>query len=163
MNKSTNKLVVTLPSDLEMMMVREFNAPKHLVFQAMSQPQHMKRWWGPEGTTLDCEMDFRVGGQYTMIIHKDDGSTHPFKGEFLEIIENEKLVQTFIYNVEFIRDFPAINTITLVEKDGITTCTGVIKHLTKDARDGHLQNGMEEGAAQSYSRLDVLLEVLKQS
>ncbi len=160
MNKTTNKLIVTLPSDVEIMMVREFDAPRTLVFEAMSTCEHLYRWWGPANTELHCKMDFRVGGSYHFILKRPDGSLHPFKGEFTEIEIPEKITQTFIYDVDFIRDLPALTSIVLTERDSRTVCTSIVRHVSKEARDGHLQNGMEEGAGESYDRLDALLAEL---
>lgn len=163
MKTTMNKLTVTLPSDLEIMMDREFDAPKELVFDAFTQCQHLKRWWGPRGSELAvCEIDLRVGGKWRRVIRGADGSENPFKGEFLEIDRPNLVSETFIYDVEFVRDFPAIETATFTERDGKTTVTALVTHTTKESRDGHVNAGMEEGAAESMDRLEELLSTLQE-
>lgn len=158
MPETKNKLVVTLPSDTEIQLTRDFDFPRDLVFKAFTQCEHYAKWWGCANMELvDCFMDFKVGGEWRRSLRMADGSVHPFKGEFKEIVPPEKISQTFIYDVDFIRDFPSIETMVLTEKDGRTTLTATVKHLSKEARDGHLQSGMESGASETYDRLDVLL------
>jgi uncharacterized protein YndB with AHSA1/START domain len=158
-----NKLTVTLPSDLEILMVRDFDAPKELVFEAFTKCEHLKRWWGMRDSQLvACEMDFRVGGKWRRVSRAADGSDHPFKGEFLEIEAPTRLSETFIYDVEYARDYPAVETMTLTERDGKTTLTALVVHRTKEGRDGHYSAGMEVGAAETYDRLEELLDQLMQ-
>jgi len=158
MPDTKNKLVVTLPSDLEIQLTRDFDFPRELVFRAFTTCEHYARWWGCESMELvDCSMDFQVGGHWRRRLKMADGSVHPFKGEFLEIQAPERISQTFIYDVVFIRDFPSTETMVLTETDGKTTITATVKHLSKEARDGHLQSGMEEGARETYDRLEALL------
>ena len=89
-----------------------------------------------------------------------DGSEHPFKGEYLEIIAPEKLTYSLIYDVDYVRDMPCTETVELAEKEGKTLMIFNIRHLTKEARDGHLQYGMEQGAAMAFDRLESLLSTL---
>ncbi|HRI43624.1 MAG TPA: SRPBCC family protein [Fimbriimonadaceae bacterium] len=160
--QQTSKLTVTLPNDLEIVLTRSFDAPKHLVFEAFTKCEHYARWWGLRDMTLaQCEMDFRVGGRWRRVLRMPDGSEHPFRGEFIEIVPTEKIVQTFVYDVEFIRDHPSIETMELTEEGGRTTLTATVRHKTKEARDGHLQSGMESGASESYDRLEELLAELQ--
>ncbi len=154
-------LTVTLPSDLEVVLTRVFDAPRRLVFEACTRPEHVARWWGPHGSTLTvCEMDLRPGGAWRFVLRGPDGREHPFKGVYREIVPPERVVQTFIYDVEGIRDHEALETLTLDEQDGRTTLRVTVLHQTKEARDGHLQSGMEAGAAQSYDRLAELLKAM---
>jgi uncharacterized protein YndB with AHSA1/START domain len=154
-------LTVTLPSDREIALTRVFDAPRRLVFEACTKPQHLARWWGPHGSTLIvCEMDLRPGGAWRFVLRGPDGQEHPFKGVYREIVPPERVVQTFIYDVEGIRDHEAIETLTLDEQDGRTTLRVVVLHQTKEARDGHIQSGMEAGAGQSYDRLAELLKTM---
>lgn len=158
MPETKNKLVVTLPSDLEIQLTREFDFPRELVFRAFTSCEHYARWWGPEEMELvECSMDFKVGGHWRRSMKMPDGTVHPFKGEFLEIVAPEKISQTFIYDVDFIRDFPSTETMVLTEENGRTKLVGTVKHLSKEARDGHLNSGMESGASTSYDRLEALL------
>jgi uncharacterized protein YndB with AHSA1/START domain len=157
----TSALTVTLPSDLEILLTRVFEAPRRLVFEAVTRPEHVVRWWGPRGTTLVvCEMDVRPGGSWRFVLRGLDGNDHPFRGEYHEIVPPERVVSTFIYDVEGIRDFPALETITFDEEDGKTTLRVRVLHQSKEARDGHLHSGMEKGAAETYDRLAELLQTM---
>ena len=154
-------LTVTLPSDLEIAMTRAFDAPRRLVFEAMTKPEHVSRWWGPHGTSIvSCEMDLRPGGSWRFVLRGPDGQDHPFKGVYREVVPPERVVSTFVYDVEGIRDHEAVETMTLDERDGKTLFQVTIRHKTKEARDGQLHSGMEGGAAQSYDRLAELLKTL---
>jgi uncharacterized protein YndB with AHSA1/START domain len=156
-----SKLKITLPSDLEIVLTRVFDAPRRLLWEAVTKPEHVKQWWGCYGMTLSvCEIDFRVGGAWRFVFRKPDGTDDTFKGEYLEIVSPEKVVQTFIYDVDFIRDYPSIETMTLNETSGKTTLQVVIRHKTKEARDGHLNSGMEGGATQTYDRLAEFLTTM---
>jgi uncharacterized protein YndB with AHSA1/START domain len=127
----------------------------------MTRPEHVARWWGPRRITLTaCEMDLRPGGAWRFVFRSPDGQEHTFKGEYREIAPPERVVQTFIYDVEHIRDHPALETMTLDERDGKTTMTVTVLHLTKEARDGHLHSGMEAGAGESYDRLAEFLATM---
>jgi uncharacterized protein YndB with AHSA1/START domain len=151
-------LTICLPSEKEVILRRVFNAPRNLVFQAMTQPEHVRNWWGCKAFTMTvCEMDFRVGGSWRFVQRAPDGSEHPFRGDYLEIAAPERVVQTFVYDVEGIRDFPATETVTLVEQDGKTILTNRIVHLNQQARDGHFYSGMELGATESMNRLEELV------
>lgn len=164
MQKTQHKLTVTLTSDLEIVLKRSFDAPKALVYEAFTRCEHLKRWWGCRDTELTiCEMDLRVGGAWRRVVRAPDGSEHPFKGEFKEIVPNDKISETLIYDVDFARDFPALETILFDELDGTTTVTTTVRHQTKEARDGHYNSGMEQGAAETFDRLEELLLVLKAS
>lgn len=155
---TVNKLVVTLPSDTEIQLTRDFDFPRDLVFEAFTKCEHLARWWGMRGMELaQCDMDFQVGGTWRRTLRMPDGTEHPFRGEYLEIVRPERISQTFIYDVDYIRDFPSTETLVLTESRGKTTLTATVKHLSQEARDGHLQSGMEGGAAESYARLEELL------
>jgi uncharacterized protein YndB with AHSA1/START domain len=155
------EFTLTLPSDREIRLTRVFRAPRRLVFEAMSKPEHVRRWWGPRGSTVVvCEMDVRPGGAWRIELEMSDGSRHPFKGVYREIVPPERLSQTFIYDVDWIRDHPAIETVTLEERDGNTTFTCTVLHDSKESRDGHVQSGMEAGARETYDRLAEFLEGL---
>jgi len=158
MAAKTNSLKVTLPSDTEILLTREFDAPRKLVFEAMSKPEHIKQWWGPRDQELiKCDMDFRVGGAWNFVSRGPDGIEHPFKGVYREIAPPERIVQTWVYDVPPINEFESIETMTLEERDGRTYFTTLVKHQTKEARDGHVNSGMEGGAAESFDRLEELL------
>jgi len=158
MAAKTNELKVTLPSDLEIQLVREFDAPARLVFEASTKPEYVKQWWGPHGTSLSvCEIDFRVGGEWRYVVRSQDGSEAPFRGVYREIVPAERVSYTWIYDVPPFDQFEAIETVVLEERDGRTIATTTVLHQTKEARDGHVQSGMERGAAETLDRLEELL------
>ena len=155
------KLTVTTPSDREIMMTREFDAPRELVFEAHSKCEHLTNWWGPRRYSLElCEMDFRPGGKYRFLHRGPDGvEEHGFRGEYREIVSPEKIVWTFEW--EGMPGHVSVDTLTLEEQDGKTTLTATSVFDTVEDRDGMLQSGMEEGAAETWDRLAEYLEVLK--
>jgi uncharacterized protein YndB with AHSA1/START domain len=154
-------LTVALPSDREIALARTFDAPRRLVFEACARPEHVARWWGPHGSTMTvCEMDVRPGGAWRFVLRNPDGREHPFKGVYREVVPAERVVSTFIYDVEGIRDHEAVETVTFEEHEGKTTLKVRVLHETKEARDGHYQSGMEAGSAQSYDRLAALLATI---
>jgi uncharacterized protein YndB with AHSA1/START domain len=159
MAAKTNELKVTLPSDLEIQLVREFDAPAALVFEASTKPEYVKQWWGPRGTSLAvCEIDLRVGGAWRYVIRNEDGSEDPFRGVYREIDAPTRVSYTWIYDVAPFNQFEAIETVVLEERDGRTIATTTVLHQTKEARDGHVQSGMERGASETLDRLEALLQ-----
>jgi len=152
----SDNLTVTLPSDLEIKMVRVFEAPRPLVFEAHTKCEHVKHWWG-RGNPLDCEMDFRAGGTYRFVEHAPDGD-YAFRGEYREIQPPERIVQTFEF--EGMPGQVCVETLELTEEDGRTTVTSVTRFDTKEARDGMASSGMEVGARESYDALAAYLAKL---
>jgi uncharacterized protein YndB with AHSA1/START domain len=158
MGAKTNALKVTLPSDTQILLTREFNAPRHLVWEAMTKPELVKQWWGPRGTELSvCEIDLRPGGAWRFVSRGPDGIEHPFKGVYKEIAAPERIVQTWVYDVPPFNEFESVETATLEERDGRTTLETLVQHKTKEARDGHVGSGMEKGAGETMDRLEELL------
>ncbi len=156
----SGELTVTTPSDREIVMSREFDAPRDLVFEAYTSCEHISRWWGPRKyEVVGCEIDFRPGGKWRIVHRAPDGEEHAFRGEYREIAPPERIVWTFEYE-----GFPgsvSVETMTLEEHDGKTTFTATSVFNTVEERDGMLQSGMEEGAGETMERLDEYLEVLK--
>ena len=152
----SDNLTVTLPSDLEIKMVRVFEAPRALVYEAHTKCEHVKHWWG-RGNPLDCEMDFRAGGTYRFVEHAPDGD-YAFRGEYREIQPPERIVQTFEF--EGMPGQVCVETLELTEEDGRTTVTSVTRFDTKEARDGMASSGMEVGARESYDALAAYLAKL---
>jgi uncharacterized protein YndB with AHSA1/START domain len=146
----SDDLTVTLPSDLEIKMVRVFDAPRALVFAAHAKCEHVKNWWG-RGNPLDCEMDFRPGGTYRFVEHAPDGQDYAFHGEYREIRAPERIVQTFEF--EGMPGQVCVETLELTEDGGRTTVTSVTRFETKEERDGMVASGMEVGARESYEAL----------
>jgi len=152
-------LTITLPSDLEIVMTREFDAPRRLIFEAFTRPEHLRRWWGPRYLTLTvCEVDLRPGGAWRFVQRTPDGQEFGFRGVYQEIVPPVRLAYTFIF--EPMPEHDAVVTVVLEERNGKTTLTETTRHKTRDGRDGHLNSGMEDGSTDSFNRLDELLATL---
>lgn len=150
---SSGTAVVTLPTDTTIQITRELAAPRHLVYKAYTTPELVRRWWhANRGEMTVCEIDLRVGGtwRYVMIAH--GGFEVGFHGEYREIVPNERLVSTEVY--EAIPDGQAIDTLTLTEEGGRTTMTILVEHESREARDGHINSGMEDGMQDALDRLE---------
>src|ERR1700694_2147877 len=114
---SSGTAVVTLPTDTQILITRDFEAPKHLVFKAMTTPELIKRWWGGDrGEVTSAEVDLRVGGKWRNVMTANQGFEVAFHGEYREIVPNERIVSTEIY--EGAPDGEALNTLTLEELAG---------------------------------------------
>jgi len=156
----SRQLTVTTPSDREIVTTRVFDAPRDLVFEAHTSCEHMSHWWGPRRYEISsCEMDFRPGGAWRIVHRGADGEIPAFRGEFREIVRPERIVWTFEW--EGVPGHVSVQTATFEEHDGKTTLTATAVFDTKEDRDGMLQSGMEEGAAETYERLDEYLEILE--
>ncbi len=152
-------LQVTTPGDREIAMTRLFDAPRSLVFDALTQPERVKRWLlGPPGWSMPiCEIDPRVGGAYRYVWrHDDDGTEMGMRGTFREVFPQERLVVTEKFDESW---YPgeALVTTVLVERHGVTTLTLTILYESREARDIALKTPMEKGVAASYDRLAALL------
>lgn len=157
----SNALKITTPSDREIVLTRVFDAPRRLVFEAMTKAEHVRKWYGCDAFTLTvCEIDLRVGGSYQFTMRAPDGVSHTLRGTYREITPPERIVFTEGYVTEGFASDPALVTSTFVENDGSTTLTVTILHATKENRDGHLNAGMESGAGESYDRLAALVETM---
>jgi uncharacterized protein YndB with AHSA1/START domain len=156
----SNQLTVTTPSDREIVSTRVFDAPRDLVFEAHTSCEHMSHWWGPRKYEVaSCEMDFRPGGAWRIVHRGPDGEIPGFRGEFREIVHPERIVWTFEW--EGVPGHVSVQTATFEEHDGKTTLRATAVFDTVEDRDGMLQSGMEEGAVETYDRLDEYLEVLE--
>lgn len=157
----SNALKITTPSDREIVLTRVFDAPRRLVFEAMTTAEHVRKWYGCRGFTLPvCEIDLRVGGAYRFTMRTPEGVDHTLQGVYREITPPERVVFTEGYVTEGFTGDPALVTSTFTEKDGKTTLTVTILHATRENRDGHLNAGMESGAGESYDRLAALVETM---
>ena len=155
----TTSITVTLPSDLEIVLTRTFNSPRALVFKAHSSCDHVSRWWGQAGSTLSlCEMDFRTGGTWRFVEHDAAGDDHGFRGEFREIVQGEKIVQTFEY--EGLPGHISVETLLFADEGSKTRLTSTSLFASVEDRDGMLQSGMETGANESWNRLAEYAESL---
>jgi uncharacterized protein YndB with AHSA1/START domain len=158
----TGTLTVETPTDNEIVMTRRFDAPRELVYEAMTNPEHIRRWYGWSTWTMTvCEADFRPGGRYRFVTRGPEGQEVPFTGECLEAVRPERVVYTEIYDVEpFNQGEPAVITTTFEEEEGRTKVTITSRFADKTVRDAVLETGMEHGAAHSYDRLAELLRTL---
>ena len=157
---SRNETEIRVTSDVEIEMTRTFDAPRELVFEACTRPEHMAQWWGPRGYTLPvCEMDVRPGGTYRFVQRGTDGGEHPFHGEFREVSAPSRLVLTQIYD-----PIPQSELLITISFEEIgERRTRLREHMLFDSiqsRDGMLQAGMEYGARDSMDRLEEQLEVM---
>lgn len=153
--KNTGTLKVTTPNDRGILLTRVFDAPRSLVFDALTQPELLKRWFGPHGWTLiHSEVDLKVGGKWRSILRGPDGREMGMSGVYQQIMRPEGLVSTEAFD-----DYPgeSLNTLRLSEENGKTTLTCTMLYPTKEVRDLVIQTGMEHGAAETYDRLAELL------
>ena len=154
-------LLITTPTDREIAMTRVFDAPRSLVFDAMTKPELMKRWYhGPDGWILSvCEVDLRVGGRYRCVWSGEGKKDMAMGGEYREIVVPERIVQTEQFEKAW---YPgeAIITLEFAEQDGKTTFTGTMTYDTREIRDAVAKSGMERGVTASYDRLADLLATL---
>lgn len=158
--KSAAALSVTILSETEIALTRLFNAPRKLVYEALSQPEHVAQWYGPHGFTMNhCHMDLRPGGTYRYVMRTPDGGDFAMHGEYREIVPGEKIVATESYEIPGIEDKVSVVTMTLEEANGMTTLTSRIVYACTEDRDGHLHSGMERGAGQTFDRLEAFLKM----
>jgi uncharacterized protein YndB with AHSA1/START domain len=154
---------VTKPSAQEVRMTRVFNAPRELVFEAMTKPEHIKRWWGNlgEGYSVPvCEMDLRVGGKWRFV-NRHPGGEVAFHGVNKEITPPSRLVFT-----ETMEPYPepgSVVTAVFTEEDGKTRLTVTVEYPSQEVRDMVVSTGMEKGAGISYDRLEDLVAELQRS
>src|SRR5437016_11230845 len=127
---SSGTATVTLPTDRQILITREFDAPKHLVYRAWTTPELVKRWWhANRGEVKSAEIDLRVGGTWRYVSVTADGSEFGFHGEYRDIVPNERIVSTEVYEgIPDAEEHAALNTLTLTEVDGRTTLTGPGEH-----------------------------------
>ena len=154
MNSGTGSrsAVVTLPTDTQILITREFDAPRQLVFRAYTTPELIKRWWGGDrGEVTLAEVDLRVGGGWRFVLAAH-GTEVGFHGEYREIVPNERIVATEVY--EGMPEAEAVNTLTLTEKDGRSTLTVLVQHQNQEYRDGHINSGMEDGMQEAMDHLE---------
>jgi uncharacterized protein YndB with AHSA1/START domain len=150
---SSGTAVVTLPSDTEILVTREFAAPKHLVYKAWTTPELIKRWWhANRGQVTIAEVDLRVGGKWRYVMVTDTGFECGFHGEYREIVPNERLVSTEIF--EGMPDAEALDTMTFSERNGRTIVTMLVQHQKPEHRDAHINSGMEAGLQDALDLLE---------
>jgi uncharacterized protein YndB with AHSA1/START domain len=150
---SSGTAVVTLPTDTQILITREFDAPRHLVYRAWTTPELIKRWWsGERGEVTSAQIDLQVGGTWRYVMVAHGGFEVAFHGEYVEIVPNERIVSTEVY--EGAPDAPAVSTFTLTEAAGRTTMTLLVEHKDKANRDAHINSGMEVGMQEGMDKLE---------
>ena len=153
----------TTPSDREVVLTRLFDAPRRLVFEAMTKPEHVRRWWGcldERYSVTVCEIDFRPGGAWRFVGRGPQGE-FAFHGVYREIVVPERVVFTEIF--EPFPDIESVVTSVLTEEGGKTRLTATCSYPSQDVRDSVLKTGMTRGAGISYDRLEELLAELQRS
>jgi uncharacterized protein YndB with AHSA1/START domain len=150
---SSGTAVVTLPTDRQILITREFNAPKHLVYKAYTTPELIKRWWsGDRGDVTLAEVDLRIGGKWRYVMTANGGFEVGFHGEYREIVPNERIVSTEIF--EGAPDAEAVVTHTFAEKDGRTLLTMLMQLPSQEVRDTIINTGMEAGLQEAMDHLE---------
>ena len=150
---------LTLPTDEQILITREFDAPRHLVFAAWTTPELVKRWWhANRGEVTVVEIDLRVGGKWRQAMVTPDGFEVAFHGEYREIVPNERLVSTETYegvpDGVSEADATTVNTATFAEEDGVTLVTLLIQAANKTSRDAIVDSGMEAGLQDALDLLE---------
>jgi uncharacterized protein YndB with AHSA1/START domain len=155
MSQVINKARVTFPADEEILITREFDAPRHLVYRAYTTPELVSRWFpGKRGEMESCEIDLRVGGRwrYVMVAHGEHQVA--FHGEFSEIVPNERLVTTEVYEGAPAGLEDPINIVTFAEHAGRTTLSILMRVESREVRDMIIDTGMEGGMQESMDLLE---------
>ncbi len=158
---SSGTATVTLPTDEQILITREFDAPRHLVYKAWTTPELVKRWWNAKrGEVTIAEIDLRVGGRWRSVMVTEDGLEVGFHGEYRELVPNERIVSTEVFEglPEGVTEEEAatLNTATFTEEDGRTTVTILVQATNKVSRDAIIDSGMEAGMQDA---MDLLEEV----
>ena len=160
---NSDSFKVSTPSDQEIRMTRLFDAPRHLVFEAMTKPEHVKRWWGRLGDGYSvpvCEIDLRLGGKWRFVNRHPKGEA-AFHGEYQEITPPSRLVFTEIF--EEFPDTVSVVTAEFVDEGGKTRLTATVRYPSLEVRDMVIASGMSRGAGISYDRLEDLVAELQRA
>lgn len=158
--KNAETLQITTPTDVEVVMTRVVDAPRWLVWETWTSPEHVSKWLlGPEGWSMPvCEIDLRPGGTWHYVWRRANGKEMEMRGSYREVTPPERLVYTEKWGPEWPE---TIETLTLEEKDGQTTIRGTTLYPSKEARDAALKTGMADGVSVSFNRLEKLLRTLQ--
>jgi uncharacterized protein YndB with AHSA1/START domain len=153
---------VTLPTDEEILIRREFDAPRHLVYRAYTTPELVMRWWsGQRGEMKIADIDLRVGGMWRYVMVANGGYEVAFHGEYREIVPDERIVTTEVYEGMPEVGEPAVDTITFIEADGRTTLELLMRVSSREIRDMILETGMEIGVQEQMDALEQLAASLE--
>jgi uncharacterized protein YndB with AHSA1/START domain len=151
--------VVRLPSDTEILITREFDAPRHLVYRAWTTPELIRRWWsGDRGQVTSIEVDLRAGGTWRYVMIANAGFEVAFRGEYQEIVPCERIVSTEIF--EAMPEASAVSTTTFEEKGARTKVSILVRHQNRAYRDAHIASGMEDGLQEALNYLEQVAQSL---
>ena len=146
---------VTTPSERELAITRVFKAPDTFVFDAYTTPELLRLWFGPRGSSLAiCEIDLKVGGAWHIVIRDPEGQEAGMQGIYREVVRPTRLVTTETVDGQA---GEVLRTVVLVEDHGLTTLTTTMAYATREIRDAVLKSGVEQGASESYDRLEEFL------
>src|SRR6266487_7175139 len=156
---SSKSATLTLPTDEQILITREFDAPKHLVYKAFTTPELVKRWWhANRGEVTVAEIDLQVGGKWRYVMVADGGIEVGFHGEYREIVPDERIVSTEVFEglPEGVseEEGATVNTATFTEADGRTTVTLLVQAPSKVSRDAIIDSGMEAGLQDALDLLE---------
>lgn len=159
---NTGAMKLVLSGDREVVVTRHFNAPRQLVWDAMTKPELIKRWLtGPPGWTMPvCEMDMKIGGKYRWVWRGPDGTDMGMGGVHLEVMPPERIVNTQLFDQDWTGG-EAVGTLVLTEDNGRTLMKNTIRYATPEAREAVLKTPMEQGMAMGYDRLEQVLPTIK--
>ena len=150
-------LTITTPGDRDIVVVRQFDAPRDLVFLCYSRPELLRRWYGmPDWTTFVCDIDFRVGGKYRIGQRSPDGYELASQGVYTVIVEPERIDQTEYYDDDWTKG-GSDNVVVFTEKDGRTVSTMTVTYSSSEARAAAVATPMAEGMEIGFKRLDAVL------
>jgi uncharacterized protein YndB with AHSA1/START domain len=163
---SSGTATVTLPTDEQILITREFDAPRHLVYRAWTTPELVRRWWhANRGEVTLVEIDLRVGGRWRYVMVADGGVEVGFHGEYREIVADERIVSTEVYEglPEGVsaEESATVNTATFAEVDGRTTLTILVQATSKASRDAIIESGMEDGLQDALRLLEEVAATLR--
>jgi uncharacterized protein YndB with AHSA1/START domain len=160
---SSGTATVTLPTDEQILITREFAAPRHLVWRAWTTPELVRRWWhANRGEMTVCEIDLRVGGAWRYVMVAEGFGEVGFHGEYREIVPNERLVSTEVYEgIPDADSHAAVDTLTLTELGDRTLMEILVEHPTKEGRDMHIESGMEDGMQDAMDLLEAVAVSLR--
>jgi uncharacterized protein YndB with AHSA1/START domain len=151
--------VVELPNDLDVLITRQFDAPVGLVFDVLTKPEHVSRWFAPHGCEMkECSIDLRVGGSYRQVFVTEDGTECSFHGTYLEIEPPTRTVETWIFDGR--PEVETVETVDLREAGGVTTMTIRTTYRDKASRDESIQHGFD-GVESSFDHLEDVLASLR--
>jgi uncharacterized protein YndB with AHSA1/START domain len=157
---SSGRAVVTLPTETQVLITRQIDAPRNLVYKAWTTPELIKRWWGGDrGEVTIADVDLRVGGMWRFVLQATGGFEVAFHGEYREIVPDERLVSTEVF--EGFPEGEALVSNTFTEDQGRTTLTILVEHTNRENRDAHINSGMEGGMNEAMDHLEQVALTLR--